>query len=71
MRRLLPVATAVVSAATAAEASIGLLRLPDVAACLAADWLAETASLEELLLTGGEREALSAILAGQFLVFGH
>jgi hypothetical protein len=64
MRQVLPAAIAVASAATATEATIRLLGLADVAAGLASDRLAEPASLEELLLTSGEREALATILAG-------
>ena len=61
---------AVVSTITS-KTTIGLLRLPSVAAGLAANWLAESSRLEKLLLAGGEREVLSAVPAGHFFVLGH
>ena len=53
------------------EAPVRLLGLSNVAAGFAANRLAESALLEELLLSRGEREALSAVPAGEFLVLGH
>lgn len=55
----------------AAEAAVSLLRLSDVPAGLAANRLAESTRLEEFLLASGERETLSTVPAGQFLVLGH
>jgi len=72
MRQVLPAAPAIPAATAAAEATaIGLLGLADITASLAPDRFAEPASLEELLFTSREREALPAVFAGQFLVLGH